>query len=81
MFPNNWRVKSFILKNVYKANFQIGLDPFDLLNAMLKICDTLYPNICIALRIFRTILGNVASGEWSFSALSRIKNVHKSFST
>lgn len=70
------------LKNIYEANFGPQLPPFDLLNAIYaKKLNRLFPNVCIALRIFCTIPVSVASGERSFSVLARIKNFHRSCST
>lgn len=70
------------LKHIYKANFTDSLSPFDLLNEITsKNLDTLFPNVCVALRIFCTLPVSVASAERSFSVLSRIKNFHRSCST
>lgn len=70
------------LKEIYAANFDAGLSPFDLLNEITsKNLDTLFSNICVALRIFCTLPVSVASGERSFSLLSRIKDFHRSCST
>jgi hypothetical protein len=70
------------LKHIYEANFENGLSPFDLLNAITSNkLDTLFSNICVALRIFCTLPVTVASGERSYSVLSRIKNFHRSCST
>lgn len=70
------------LKNIYEANFKYHLSPFELLNAInVKKLGRLFPNICIALRIFCTLPVSVASGERSFSILGRIKNFSRSCST
>lgn len=70
------------LKHIYKENFKENLSPFDLLNSIcIKNLDTLFPNVCVALRIFCTLPVSVATAERSFSALARIKNFHRSCST
>lgn len=70
------------LKNIYKANFEADLPPSRLLNAIYSLnLETIFPNVCVALRLFCTIPATVASGERSFSALARIKNFHRSCST
>ena len=55
------------------------ISPLDLLNKLytLKISN-LFPNCCIALRIFCTLPVTVAEAERSFSHLARIKNVIRS---
>jgi hypothetical protein len=56
-----------------------ALKPLELLN---KLCElnlkSLFPNCCVALRIFCTIPVTVAEGERSFSSLARIKNCLRS---
>ena len=56
-----------------------ALQPLDLLN---KLCElnlkSLFPNCCVALRIFCTLPVTVAEGERSFSNLARIKNCLRS---
>ncbi len=70
------------LKHVYKANFKDSLPPFDLLNTITGMnLDTIFSNICTALRIFCTISVSVATGERSFSVLARIKDYLRSCST
>lgn len=70
------------LKNIYKANFEADLPPFHLLNKIVSLnLETIFPNVCVALRLFCTIPATVASGERSFSALARVKNFHRSCST
>lgn len=64
------------LKTIHKANLDDNsLSPLLLLNkiAKLKLQD-LFPNVCIALRIFLTLPVTVASAERSFSKLKLIKN-------
>lgn len=41
----------------------------------------MFPNLCIALRIFLTISATVASAERSFSTLKRVNNVLRSTMT
>lgn len=70
------------LKHIYNANFTADLSPFELLNAIcFKNLETVFPNVCVALRIFCTLPVSVAGAERSFSVLSRIKNFHRSCST
>ena len=71
-----------LLKNIYNANFVSCLRTANLLNAInAKKLGGLFPNVCIALRIFCTLPVSVASGERSFSASARIKNFHRSCQT
>jgi hypothetical protein len=70
------------LKHIYEANFTACLLPFQLLNDITaKNLQNLFPNICVALRIFCTLPVSVASAERSYSVLARIKNFHRSCST
>ncbi|XP_050065845.1 uncharacterized protein LOC126554884 [Aphis gossypii] len=63
------------LKHIYKENFTTNCSPYELLNEITsKNLDTLFPNVCVALRIFCTLPVSVASAERSFSVLARIKN-------
>jgi hypothetical protein len=64
------------LKSIHTANFASGLlPPLKLLNQIhaMKL-QNLFPNVCIALRIFLTLPVTVASAERSFSKLKLIKN-------
>lgn len=68
------------LKAIHTANLGDGMiSPLELLNKLytLKISN-LFPNCCIALRIFCTLPVTVAEAERSFSHLARIKNVIRS---
>lgn len=68
------------LKSITKSNISdTPLPPLKLLNKLsaLKIT-SLFPNVCIALRIFCTLPVSVAQAERSFSVLSRIKNCLRS---
>ena len=68
-------------RHVYDANFETRLTSYNLLNAInARKLGRLFPNICIALRIFCTLPVSVSSGERSFSALARIKYFHQSCS-
>lgn len=68
-------------KRIYKANFKADLSPMELLNSISsQNLKTIFPNICIALRIFTTIPVTVASAKRSFSVLSRVKNYNRSCS-
>ena len=63
------------IKKIHHANFgKDQLSPFELLNSLHKLkLTTLFPNCCIACRIFCTLPVTVAEGERSFSKLSQIK--------
>jgi len=71
------------LKIVYATNFgHKQLNPLELLNHLHKTnLANMFPNLCIALRIFLTIPATVASAERSFSTLKRVKNVLRSTMT
>lgn len=68
------------IKAIHKANLGAkALEPFKLLNKIRELnLHTLFPNICIGLRMFLTLPVTVAEAERSFSALKRIKNVLRS---
>lgn len=73
------------LKHIYKDNLEqtdnMYPDPLSMLNMICKKkLETLFPNICIALRIFCSIPVSVASAERAFSVLARIKNFIRSTS-
>ena len=65
-------------KAIHAENIGEKLSPLALLNKLhsMKV-NVLFPNVCIALRIFCTIPVTVASAEpeQAFSRLARIKNV------
>ena len=64
------------LPSVHRGNFvgKSSLHPLDLLNKISEYkLNSLFPNVCIALRIFLTIPATVASAERSFSKLKMIK--------
>ena len=68
------------LKQIHQSNIMVQgetliLKPLDLLNKIstLKL-NSLFPNVCIALRMFLTLPVTVATGERSFSKLKIIKN-------
>ena len=68
------------LKVIHSANLgDSKFSPLELLNKLhtLRISN-LFPNCCIALRIFCTLPVTVAEAERSFSHLARIKNVIRS---
>ncbi|XP_003390771.3 PREDICTED: uncharacterized protein LOC100638699 [Amphimedon queenslandica] len=71
------------IKKIHTANFgEDQLQPFELLNSLNKYkLTTLFPNCCIALRIFCTLPVTVAEGERSFSKLNHIKNYQRSTMT
>ncbi|XP_072400878.1 zinc finger MYM-type protein 1-like [Diabrotica undecimpunctata] len=68
------------LKTVSKSNISdTSLKPANLLNKLVSLNVTnLFPNVCIALRIFCCLPVSVAQAERSFSVLSRIKNCLRS---
>ncbi|KYN02287.1 hypothetical protein ALC62_06896 [Cyphomyrmex costatus] len=69
------------LKHIYEANFEADLSSFNLLNAITSDkLETLFSNICVALRIFCTLPVSVANGKRSFSVLFGIKNFRRSCS-
>ena len=73
------------LKQVHKANISSSdevVKPLDLLNKPTKLkLNYLFPNLCVALRIFLTLPVTVASGERSFSKLAYVKNKLRNSST
>jgi len=71
------------LNIVYATNFgHTQLNPLELLNHLHKTnLANMFPNLCIALRIFLTIPSTVASAVRSFSTLKRVKNVLRSTMT
>lgn len=64
------------LKQIYATNInERELKPIDLLNKLLKLkLENIFPNVCIALRIFCTLPVSVSSNERSFGKLAIIKN-------
>lgn len=64
------------LKSIHQSNLgQEPLKPLHLLNRLRKLkLDSLFPTICIALRLFCTLPVTVAEAERSFSKLNIIKN-------
>lgn len=55
------------------------LPPFKLINKIRSLkLELLFPNVCIAIRLFCTLPVSVAGAERSFSALKRIKNYNRS---
>uniref|UniRef100_H3A3S2 HAT C-terminal dimerisation domain-containing protein n=1 Tax=Latimeria chalumnae TaxID=7897 RepID=H3A3S2_LATCH len=67
------------LKKIYSATFPSNLRLLDLLNAIYKMkLETIFGEICIAIRIFCTLPLTVAEGERAFSKLSIIKNYLRS---
>ena len=64
------------LKSIHAANIKENLSsPLLLLNKFAELnLSSLFPNLCIALRIFLTLPVTVASSERSFSVLTRVKS-------
>eukprot|EP00731_Ephydatia_muelleri_P000596 Em0001g596a len=69
-----------LLKKISLANLgDVQLSPLQLLNKLHDVrLESLFPNICISLRIFCTLPVTVASAERSFSQLKRIKSYGRS---
>lgn len=71
-----------LLKKISRANLGVGdtqLSPLHLLNKLHETrLQSLFPNVCISLRIFCTLPVTVASAERSFSHLKRIKTYSRS---
>ena len=65
----------FNLKMIYTSNFgPKSLSPLQLLKNMFSLkLTTLFPNVCIALRIFLSMPASVAFAERSFSKLKLVK--------
>lgn len=67
------------LNSVYASNFLPNLSPLELLNAICKLqLQSIFGEVCIALRIFCTLPVTVAGGERAFSKLKMIKNYLRS---
>jgi len=68
------------LKSISKVNIsEKQLQPIILLNKLVALKVTnLFPNVCVALRMFCCLPVSVAQAERSFSVLSRIKNCYRS---
>lgn len=68
------------MKSIHKVSFgPSSLPPFDLLNQIKAMrLELLFPNVCIALRLFCTLPVSVADVERSFISLKRIKSYWQS---
>ena len=68
------------LKKIHNANFcDNSLNPLSLLNTILRMkLEGIFPNTCIALRIFLTLPVTIVTAERSFSKLKLIKNYLRS---
>ena len=67
------------LNSVYAANFPPNLSPLELLNAICRLqLQSIFGEVCIALRIFCTLPVTVGGGERAFSKLKMIKNYLRS---
>ena len=71
------------LKDIHVSNFgDKQLRPIKLLNKIYELkLSKLFPNCCVALRLFCTLPVTVAEGERSFSTLDRVKNCKRSTMT
>ena len=69
-----------LLKKIRHANLgDVQMSPLQLLNKLHDVrLESLFPNVCISLRIFCTLPVTVASAERSFSQLKRIKSYSRS---
>ena len=64
-----------MLKTIYPKYFTGKPKPKDILTQILELnISAIFPNVCIAFRIFLTIPASVSTAERSFSVLNRIKN-------
>ena len=77
---NDLTEEVLFLKNIHIANFgNATLRPIKLLNKIYELkLSSMFPNCCIALRLFCTLPVTVAEGERSFSTLDRVKNCKRS---
>ena len=77
---NDLTEEVLFLKNIHVANFgNEKLRPIKLLNRLYESkLSSMFPNCCIALRLFCTLPVTVAEGERSFSTLDRVKNCKRS---
>lgn len=67
------------MKSVYSATFPTILAPFELRNAIFKMqLQSIFGEVCIALRIFCTLPVTVAGGERALSKLRLVKNYLRS---
>lgn len=68
------------LKSIHNSNLgNEMLKPLHLLNRLKELkLDSLFPNVCLALRLFCTLPVTVAEGERSFSKMNIIKNYLRS---
>lgn len=67
------------LHTIYSATFPHTLSPLELLNAIYKMqLQSIFGEICIALRIFCTLPVTVAGGERAFSKMRLVKNYLRS---
>ena len=77
---NDLKEEVLRLKAIHSANFgNSSLRPLELLSTIRKFkLEEIFPNVCIALRIFCTLPVTVASAERSFSKLKLVKNFLRS---
>lgn len=63
------------LKSVYNATFADCQSPFDLLNSIYKMqLQSIFGEVCIAVRLFCTLPDSVSGVERAFSKLKLVKN-------
>ena len=74
-----WFEELIFLKRIYSANFKLACKPHYLFQEMLELGFlSIFPNVCVALRIFLTLPVSLATAERSFSVLKKLKNFHRS---
>lgn len=62
------------LNSIYSATFSNNLSPLELLNAIYKMqLQSIFGEVCIALRMLCTLPVSVAGGEQAFSKLKLVK--------
>lgn len=70
------------LKSVYKATFADCQSPLDLLNSIYRMqLQSIFGEVCVAVRIFCTLPVSVSGAERAFSKLKLVKNYLRSTQT
>ena len=84
LYPNDLSEEEFVVeirhfKRIKQTLFGANLNPVELLNKIYaKDLQTLFPLICISLRMFACMPVSAAEGERSFSKLAIVKNALRS---